>query len=269
MKTFILSAISFILTVIPMLGNAQEKTGFQQFLEETFEVKLSNLDQGNNNAPFLKAFDEQLVSLNAVVSVNGSVTQITRTKEELKSALARLGRENGLTYSWDILQYNELTARESTMFASFKVKVTLEKGGKTISKGKNIVQIIAKKMDGFFVITYMSVIQISDKMYAGPCYVNITKNSDNSYATTISYPNGTEYEFVDKSITFTEADGMTVVQIENIEQKYFWNPKLNSVSLEMRGGRKVGTATEPNGIILVVLKDIGSKKCTKMVLTSN
>lgn len=251
----------------PIIGFTQEKTGFQKFLEQTFEINLSNLKQGNNNAPFLKAFDQKLVWVNAVISVNGDVTENRRTKDDLKKALEQLGRQKQLAIHWDILQYNELTARENTLFASFDVDVSLEANGKTISSGKNIVQLIAKKMDGFYAITYLSVLQISKKMYSGPCYVNINKTENNTFSTLTAYPAGTDYALYEQNMTFTETNTMNMVTLENVEQKCFWNPKNNEVALKKDGSIKIGSAKDEAGVILVILKHFGNKTCTKMIRT--
>ena len=268
MKTFILSAFSFILMLTPIIGNAQEETDFQKFLVQTFEVNLSNLDQGNNNAPFLKAFGEKLVWTNAIVSIDGSVTERSRSKADLKQELTKLGREHGLSVKWDILQYNELTARENTRIASFDVNVLLQANGATISKGKNVVQVIAKKMDGFYVITYLSVLQVSDKLYIGPCYVNIKETSPTSFATATAFPAGTEYDVIEKEFSFLETKTAQVVKIKGVEQNYFWNPKSNAITLNNDGSIKIGSAENKNGVILMVIKHQSGKKCTKMIKTN-
>ena len=268
MKTIIQNAFIFLLITVPFIGISQDISEFEKFLNKTFEVELSNLDNGNNVAPFLKAFSEDLIWFNADVAIDGKVTHQVLSKQDMRKELSRLSGFNDLKIKWDIITHNDVSKVEETSIAKFEVSVSLFAGKDLISKGTNHVEVIAKKMDGFYVINYISVLQISDKLYFGPCYVNITKTDKNKYATVTSFPNGTDYEFIEKNISFSETDNMKMVEIEGVDQKYYWNPKMNNVSMEIGGGRKIGSATEANGIILVVLKNLASKKCTKMVVTS-
>jgi hypothetical protein len=267
MKIVFQNAIIILLMAVPFIGISQESSEFEKFLDNTFEVNLSNLDNGNNIAPFLKAFSEDLVWVNADVAIDGRVTQLKSDKDGLRKGLKQLQGSADLNVKWVIEKYNDVSKVEETRIAKFEVSVSLFAGKDLISTGINHVQVIAKKMDGFYSITYISVLQISDKLYFGPCYVHISKTEKDNFVTTTSFPNGTDYEFVEKKITFSESNGKKVVEIEGVDQKYFWNPKMNTVSMEMDGGRKIGSATETNGIMLVVLKDQASEKCAKMVIT--
>lgn len=248
--------------------SAQKQTAFQEFIETTFEGKLSNINSYEDIAPFVKSFSDDMHWINVNVDINGKINESKLlTKPDLIKQISYLASRPSLSLKWEIEEYRELTKREDSRVASMKVKVSMYANDKLITSGFNLVQIVAVKKEGFYLINYMDLLRISSEAYVGPCYVMLNKTSDTKYLADIAYPNGNNYEHFETSIDIVSTSPFKLFLIDGAEKKYFWNEKTNDVSQSMKG-QKVGNASTPENVMLIAISNESKERCSSIVRTA-
>jgi len=166
----------FLFMATPILSFSQDGSGFEQFIKKTFENEINAISKGKNPSDFLNSFSESLVWVNLNVSIDGRVSGKKNDKEKLNQTMNMLQSRPNLDIVWEIESQNTVQVRENTRMSTFEVKVTMYASGEVISSGKNMIEVIARKMNDKFYVNYFSIIQISDKTYKGRCFVDSKKN---------------------------------------------------------------------------------------------
>ena len=258
-----------LLVSINFLSIGQDQTEFQKFITETLENKFSNLNSEQDIPNLLKSFSRDLAWRNVNVSIDGNVDiPAIETKKDLERQLSSLARRSSINMTWDIVEYNELTNRESSYIASLNVKVNLYADGEIIRTGMNNVQIVAVKKSTFFEIVYLDILQIADSQYIGPCYVHIEKNNERSYAVDVAHPNGNEYSTYSSNVDIISvSDPYKKLVIEGTNTAFYWDPKAESVSLSTEG-KKLGQASSIENALLVIVKVQGKDRCSSVIRTA-
>lgn len=264
-KITILLGLLFSLTRISF---AQEQTEFQEFISNTFEQKLSHLTSTSDVPDFLKSFSRELSWRNVTVAIDGRVDNPElHSKSDLERKVNYLASRSKIDMSWEIMQYNELTHREKSYIATMNVKVKLYANGEMIREGMNNVQIVAEKKEGFFIISYMDILQISVEEYIGTCYVQIEAENDKIFSVDVAYPNGNIYKNFSSKITVMEAGPFKRFNVANRDQPFYWNNETNDVSLE-KNGKKIGNANSMENVILIIVKTQGKGSCSEVIRTA-
>ena len=263
--------ITFVLGFMFALSTssfAQNQTEFQKFISNTFEQKLTSLDNPSEVPDFLKSFSQDLSWREVTIAIDGKI-EIPElySKSDLEQKINFLARRSGISISWEIMQYNELTNRENSYIASMNVKVKLYANGEIIKEGTNNVQIVAEKKASFYQIKYMDVLQISQEQYLGNCYVRIASDNERTYAVDIAYPNGNNYENDGTKITVVSLDSFKKLVIDGNPQAYYWNTLNNEVSLK-KEGQKLGVASTIENVILIAVKNEGKNTCSSVIRTA-
>ena len=240
---------------------------FTQFIKQTFDENLNNLQNGNNIAPFLKAFSDDCIWENTIITTNGKVQEGRYTKSNLRQHLMLSGNTPSLYVNWKITRFNHLKVRENTIYATFEVENSVHAGESVISKGKNMVQLIATPINNTFVITFFSNVQISDEIYKGECYINIQKQDDNNYNVHTYFPSGTDYSDISNTVNFNGADKYKVVSLksDDSENNYHWNIAQSAISKDKLNGPTIATGEEQAIIALIKIEQ--QDHCLKMVRT--
>lgn len=247
---------------------AQEKTPFQSFLEEVFENQLSNLSGHQDVAPFMRNFSEDLSWTDVEVEIDGTIsTSVIKNKADLSKQINYLASRPSLGITWEIMEYHQLTARENTTIASLEVKVEVIANNKVIITGSNLAKVIAQKKEGKYFIKFVSLLRIDDTSVLGPCYLRLKTEDDKNYVADIAYPDGNQYEHFEKNLRFASADPLKAVIVDGVEQKFYWNPKTNDVSLDPNG-RVIGNASTPETILTVIISDQTKSRCSSVIRTA-
>lgn len=263
MKQVTQIAIAIFLIAIPFLSISQDKD-FEKFINQTFEVNLSQATKGSDPSAFLKAFDKSLIWVDINVAIDGRVASKKGDKESLTKRIKFLGSNTNLTVVWKITNTNQVSVRENTLLANFEVDVSLFAKDEVILVGKNMIDVLAKKINDTYVITYISVVQIADKTYKGRCFVGLEKGA-NSYTTLTSFPNGTAYQTVQNELAIVGNDKLRVVKLDQGEETYYWNTAQGVVSTDKQSKLKIGSASDETSVLLVILKNQNANKCTHMI----
>ena len=262
-----LTIVSLLLASTIVSAQSSESENFKKFISQTFEKDLANLDHGNNIAPFLRAFSDDLIWTDAVVSTNGKVDESNRGKKYMRKKLLLSSKTPALFVKWEIIKYDELKVRKNTIIATLRAKTSLYVGDDMVSTGKNFVRIIATPLNDSYLISYLSILEVMDEVYIGPCYVNIQEGNNNSYSVSTYLPDGTNYDIQENEITFIKLDLGEAIQIKDGE-KYFWNPKMSSISKTQLGGPKLAKASTKEQVIMQVIKLENTPTCKEMVQSS-
>lgn len=258
----------FVLLMSTLAVTAQNPTGFQIFIEDVLENKISNINSHADVAPFMRSFSEDCNWVNVNVDIDGKIsTPLLMNKQDLSNRINYLASRPALSLKWEIEQYHELTKREDRRIASLKVKVSILANGDLIQSGYNIVKVIAQKKGEMYSINYMDILQVSSESYQGPCYVKLQTEDNINYTADIAYPNGNEYSNFYTHLKVIPADPFKAIVIENVDQRYYWNPKTNDVSLDKKG-RKIGNASNTENSIIMTLSDQAKDKCSKLIRTA-
>lgn len=254
-----------IFIISPILTFSQDGKGFEKFIRSTFETKINAISKGEDPANFLASFGENVAWVNINVSIDGRVAGKKNDKKKLSQLLNTLSTHPSLDINWHIENINEVSVRENTRFATFEVSVKMLVGDELISTGKNMVEVLARKIDGKYSITYFSIIQLSDQTYKGRCFVDLKKTKPTMFTTTTSYPDGTFYNSTNNELFFVGNDKLRVVKLDHTGELYYWNTVQGSVSKDKEGKRIVGTAKSEEEVIFRVLRDAHSNACTHMI----
>ncbi len=257
-----------LLLSLNTLSFAQEQTEFQKFISNTFEQKLSHLESPSDVPKFLQSFSRELSWRDVTVAIDGKVNNPELfSKSDLERKVNYLASRPGISMSWEIIEYNELTNRAQSYVASLNIKVKLYANGEMIREGMNNVQIVAEKKEDFFVISYMDILQITSEQFIGTCYVRINKENDNIFAVDIAYPNGNIYKDYSSKITIMDAGPFKRFNTANGNSSFYWNNETHDVSLT-KDGQKIGSANSVENVILIMVKTQGKKMCSKVVRTA-
>lgn len=259
-----ISAI-ILFIAIPLLSFSQDGSGFEKFIKTTFETDLNAISDGHNSTKFLSAFSDNVAWVSINVSIDGRVAGKKNDKARLAQVMNTLSTHENLDVKWTIKKINEVAVRENTRFATFEVSVQMLVGGDLISSGKNMVEVLARKIDGKYYINYFSIIQLSDETYKGRCFVDSKKTNSSTYSTTTSYPDGNFYNSTKNELFFVGNDKLRVVKLDHDGELYYWNTVQGTVSKDKEGKRFVGNATSEEEVVLRVLRDDHSNKCTHMI----
>ena len=265
MKHLANTVVTLFIFSIPFLAVAQDKD-FENFIDQTFETKLNQAAMGNNTKDLLKSFDEGLIWIDINVSIDGRIAGKKGSKETLAKHIKRVASSPNLNIVWKISKYNQVSVRENTLLANFEVDVSLFAKGELISEGRNMVDVLAKKVNDTYVVTYLSILQVANKTYKGRCFVDIVKG-DNGYTTQTSFPNGTVYQTTQNDIAIVGSDKLRVVKLNQGEETYYWNTVLGIVTTDKQGKLNIGNAKDETNVVLVILKNQNTDKCTNMIPT--
>ena len=269
MKTRIKQITSLVVGLLLFAGQSFatsiDANDFKNFISQTFEENLGNLDHGNNIAPFLRAFSDDLVWVDVLVSTNGLVTEKTLTKIDLKKAVLLSGNTPSLYVNWKITNYGIFKVRENTIIGTFNIDVSIYGGDTIVAKGKNIVQVIATPINNTYVITYINILQTADAIYKGKCFVNLTSTDNNSYIINTFIPNGAEYENVTNEVNFSGDEKNQLVDLNGGEQTYYYSPVQKSLSINKMGGPKLASAASREIAIMEIIKIQQKNKCLQLV----
>ncbi len=260
--------VLFSLLTVSFWGSAQSGEGFKNFIHETFEINLNNLSSGNNSTPFLRAFGENLIWMDVDVSIDGRVSAQRQSKDGLRKIVNRLDLQRFLTVKWKIISFSDVQVRENTRMASFEVAVELYADNEMIQSGKNYIRTLGKKTEDGYVIDYISIMQIADKLYKGRCFVSMNKENPSKITTETLFPNGTDYEGVTNDFYFIGTDKLRVVKLDEGGTNFYWNTIQGIVSTDKLGEQKIGDASDANTVITVILKNQNINKCTNMIVTN-
>ena len=116
----------FVLLAGTATVNAQNQTPFQDFIEETFENKLSNISSYADVAPLMQSFSSDFHWVNVKVDIDGKVSSPEiKNREELSNQINYLAGRPALSLAWEVEEYHELSKRENSRIASLKVKVSI------------------------------------------------------------------------------------------------------------------------------------------------
>lgn len=259
-----IAVITLLLSSVGTIAQTDNAIDFKKFISQTFEHDLSNLDNGNNLAPFLRAFTDDLIWIGATVSTNGKLSELNRGKKYLRQMLSLSSNTPSLYVKWEITKFDEFKVRENTLIATFRAKTNLYIGEDMVSSGKNFVRVIATPLGDSYVISYLSILEVRDEEFIGPCYVNIQEQKNNIYTTSTYLPDGTNYDILENEITFSKLDIGEAIQIKDGE-KYFWNPKVNSISKSQFDGPKLAKASTKEQVIMQVIKLENTPTCRTMI----
>lgn len=267
MKLITQITLGLFLFATPFLSISQEESKFTDFITHTFEKSLNDISNGASTAPFLKSFSPELVWTNVNVGIDGGATINKYNKEFLSKKINHLASSAYINVKWEILVFNELIIREDANIATFEVSISVYAGEELLSKGKNIVEIVAKKAGESYAITYVSVLQILNESYRGKCYVDIDikKENESTYTTRTYYPNGSDYSQVTDTITLIGKDKLQVIKVNQSKQTYYWNTLKGNISLDKDGSRVIGNTHEIDGVILAILKNRNNSTCQLMI----
>ena len=269
MKTRIKQITSLVVGLLLFAGQSFatsiDANDFKNFISQTFEKNLGNLDHGNNIAPFLRAFSNDMTWVNIFISTNGKVDEETLTKSDLRKAVLLSGNTPSLYVKWSITDYGMFKVRNNTIIGTFDVNVTLYAGDRVITKGKNIVQVIATPINDTYVITYLNILQTADVIYKGECFVNITPTDDNSFIVNTYIPDGSEYKNVTNEINFSGDNKNQLVKLNEDEQTYFYSPIQKSLSINKMGGPKLASVSSREIAIMEIIKIQQKNKCLQLV----
>jgi hypothetical protein len=268
MKNFAKISAIILFMVTPILSFSQDGSGFETFIKTTFEKDLNAISEGHDASKFLNSFADNLAWVNINVSIDGRVAGKKNDKARLSQLMNMLSTHPDLDVKWEIIKINEVSVRENTRLASFEVMVSMEANGKLISKGKNMMEVLARKDNGKFYINYFSIIQVSDKMYKGRCFVDSKKTKPTMYSTITSFPDGNFYTSVKNELFFVGEDKLRVVKLDHDGDLYYWNTVQGIVSKDKEGKQYIGEAKTEEDVVLRVLRDNNSNKCTNMIYES-
>lgn len=261
-----IAVFGFLLSSTVTIAQTSSTNDFKQFVSQTFEKDLSNLDHGNNLAPFLRSFTDDLIWVSAIVSTNGKVSEKNRSKNHMRKMLSLSSNSPSLFAKWEITKFDEFKVRKNTIVATFRANTNLYIGENMVSSGKNFVRIIATPLGDSYVISYLSVLEVKDEEFIGPCYVNI-QNTNNNYKVSTYLPDGSHYGISENELTFIKLDLGEAIQLKDGE-KYFWNPKMNSISKSQFDGPKLAKANDKEQVIMQIIKLEHTPTCEKMIKSS-
>jgi len=265
MKNIVKISTILLIMVAPIVSYSQDGSGFKKFIKTTFEKELNAVSEGHDASKFLSAFAENLAWININVSIDGRVAGKQNDKARLSQLMGMLSTHPSLDVKWEIVKINEVSVRENTRMASFEVNVTMTANGELISSGKNMMEVLARKVDGKFYVNYFSIIQIADKMYMGRCFVDSKKTKPTMYSTITSFPNGNFYTSVKNELFFVGNDKLRVVKLDHDGDLYYWNTLQGTVSKDKEGKQYIGDAKTEEDVVLRVLRDNNSNKCSHMI----
>lgn len=266
-KQTVLVAVSILLLSAQSFSQSESSSDFQAFIKTTFEKNLGNLENGNNIAPFLRAFSGDLTWVSVTISTNGMISKKARTKSDLRKTVMLSGNTPSLYVKWEITNYNSLKVRENTIIANFDAAVTLYAGDKMVAKGKNIVQVIATPINDTYVISYINILQVADEIYKGKCYVNVEKRAEGNFFVKTYFPTGTNYSEVDYSVIIDGPSQVKQVKLNGEKVSYYWNTANKSISKEKMNGPKLAVASTSEQLVLEVIKIEQSEKCHSLIPT--
>ena len=257
-----LVVIILLFSSVGSFAQSETASSFKKFISQTFEHDLANLDNGNNTSPFLRAFTDDLIWTDAIVSTNGKVQDFNRGKGYLKKILALSSNTPAISAKWEIIKFDELKVRENTIIATFRAKTELSLGDEMVASGKNFVRVIANPLGDSYVISYLSILEVRDKVNIGPCYVNIQDKKNGDYFVTTYLPGGTNYDIIENEFTFSQLELSQAIQIKD-GKKYFWNPDTKSISLGQYDSPKLAVATSKEFAIMEVIKLENAPTCSE------
>ena len=268
MKNLVKLSAIILFMAAPLLSFSQTGAGFEKFLKSTFEANINAVSDGHNPSKFLSAFSDNLAWVNINVSIDGRISGKKNDKVKLSDVMNALASHPTLDIKWKVEKINEVSVRENTRLATFEVSVKMFAEGELISSGKNMMEVLARKVDGKYYINYFSIIQLSDQTYKGRCFVDSKKTKTTMYSTTTSFPNGTFYESTKNELFFVGSDKLRVVKLDHDGELYYWNTVQGTVSKDKAGKQFVGNANTEEEVVLRVLRDDHSNKCTNMIYES-
>jgi len=88
------------------------------------------------------------------------------------------------------------------------------------------------------------------------------------YSTLTSYPNGNFYTTVKNELFFVGNDKLRVVKLDHDGDLYYWNTVQGIVSKDKEGKQFIGDANSEEDVVLRILRDDHSSKCTNMIYES-